>query len=224
MKKLPLRDPGAALQRRAIAERRVGVGAKCGCGETRPLALIPKSKPKSCAKCQREKKGITIMRYADQIKPFNFLLSCHVKPLGHPFGTDPEHFHLMAPFEKDPSKWISMDWIDQYSGECYRITTVGHDSTRRTARVKTYGDVLREYEFHPESKCADAAGQPCGKQTIGLLQRRYIQIDQIRYIGKESNSLEEVDAGLIHSAQNVYTEYIDPARDEFKTKLLPALR
>jgi hypothetical protein len=31
--------------------------------------------------------------------------------------------------------------------------------------------------------------------------------DGIRYIGKESNSLEEVDAGLFHSPENVYTEY-----------------
>ena len=46
------------------------------------------------------------------------------------------------------------------------------------------------------------------------MQRRHIRIDQIKYIGKESNSLEEVDAGLVHSEQNVYTEFPDPRRDE----------
>ncbi len=65
---------------------------------------------------------------------------------------------------------------------------------------------LREYEFHPESNCADAGGNPCGKQAIGLLQRRHIRIEQIKYIGKESNSLEDVESGLIHLAQSVYTE------------------
>jgi hypothetical protein len=90
--------------------------------------------------------------------------------------------------------------------------------------VKTYGDVLREYEIHPESKCADAAGKPCAKQTVGLLQRRHVRIDQIKYVGKESNSLEEVDAGLIHSAENVFTIYADPRRDEWQTKILPALK
>jgi len=45
-----------------------------------------------------------------------------------------------------------------------------------------------------------------------------------KYIGKESNSLEEVEAGLIHSAENAYTEYVDPRRDEWATKILPALR
>jgi hypothetical protein len=163
-------------------------------------------------------------RYPDQVKPFNFLTSCHVKEFGHPVGTDPEHFHLIAPYETDSTKWTKMDWIDQYSGKRYRVTTVGHHGDRRTARVKTYEDVLRDYEFHPESKCADASGEACGKQTIGLLKRRHVQVDYVKYIGKESNSLEDVDAGLVHSAQNVYTEYPDPKRDEWQMKIIPELR
>ena len=90
--------------------------------------------------------------------------------------------------------------------------------------MKTYGDVLLEYEFHAESKCADKNGKPSGKQTVGLLQRRHIQIDQIKFIGEESNRLEEVEAGLIQSADNVCTEYPDPKRDEWETKIRPAVR
>ena len=163
-------------------------------------------------------------RYCDRIKPFNFLLTCHVKSFGHPIGTDPERFHLIAPYESDPREWLKGDWIDQYSGNRYRITTSGLHGTRLAARVKTYGDVLIEYEYHPEAKCADAYGNPCGKQTIGLLHRRHIRIDQIKPIGKESNSLEEVESGLVHSEQNVYTEYPDPRRDEWETKFRPALQ
>lgn len=59
---------------------------------------------------------------------------------------------------------------------------------------------------------------------MGLLQRRHIQIEEIKCIGKESTSLEDVESGLIHAAQNVYTEYPDPRPDEWKTKILPALR
>jgi len=44
--------------------------------------------------------------YCDQIKPFNFLLTCHVNPLGHPIGAEPERFHLIAPYESDPRKWL----------------------------------------------------------------------------------------------------------------------
>jgi hypothetical protein len=99
-------------------------------------------------------------RYADQIKPFNFLLTAHVKQFGHPLGADPERFHLIAQYERDSKQWANMDWIDEYSGKNYRITTAGHHGTRQTARVKTYGDVLLEYEFHPEAKCADMYGEP----------------------------------------------------------------
>jgi hypothetical protein len=91
-------------------------------------------------------------------------------------------------------------------------------------RPQAYADVVLEYEFHPESKCADAEGNPCGKQTIGLLQRRHIQISQIKFIGKESNTLEQVASGLVHCAENVYTEYENRKRDEWETTIRPALR
>jgi len=33
-----------------------------------------------------------------------------------------------------------------------------------------------------------------------------------------------VEAGLIHSEINTYTEYVDPKRDEWTTKIQPALK
>jgi DNA polymerase family B len=162
-------------------------------------------------------------KYADQVKPFNFFLLCHVMQLGHPVGVNPTKFHLVSPYETTAKKWLETKWLDQYSGNLYSITTTGC-ADRHRARVKTYGDIAAEYEFHPESKCADGFGKPCAKQTVGLLQRLHIRIDQIKYVGKESNSLEEVDQGLIHSAQSVYTEYPDPRRDEWQTIILPALK
>lgn len=57
--KLPPRDPGSAYVRRKRAERRVGMGAKCACGESKPLALVPGSNPTLCAECDRKKKGKT---------------------------------------------------------------------------------------------------------------------------------------------------------------------
>lgn len=164
--------------------------------------------------------------YAEQIKPFNFILSCHVRPFGHPIGVDPEQFHLVAPYETDPRKWEKMQWIDQYSktGKRYRITASAPHGSRRVARVKSYGDVLREYEYHPEAKCAEADGKPCGKRTVGLLRRRHIAIDGFEYIGKESNKLEQVEEGGVPAESDVYTIYADPGRDEWKMKWLPMLR
>jgi hypothetical protein len=67
MKELPLRDPEAAYRRAATAQRRVGEGARCSCGETRPLALILGNEPMICAKCRREQKGYGVM---DKHHPF----------------------------------------------------------------------------------------------------------------------------------------------------------
>lgn len=162
--------------------------------------------------------------YPEQIKPFNFLLTAHVIPFGHPEGVDPEKFHLVTPYDLDARKWLDKEWIDQHSKKPFRVTTQGYCGSKRTARLKTYGDVVAEYEFHPEAKCADAAGNPCERRTTGLLQRRHIKIDMIKCIGKESNSLENVEEGLVHSDQNIYTDYADPRRSEWITKIQPALK
>lgn len=52
------RDPIAAFAREARAARRVGEDACCSkCGENRPLALIPNSRPRVCANCRRIELG-----------------------------------------------------------------------------------------------------------------------------------------------------------------------
>ena len=56
-RKIPSRDPGGAHRRKVIAARRVGVGARCSCGEDRPEALIAGSSPTICGACQRAEKG-----------------------------------------------------------------------------------------------------------------------------------------------------------------------
>jgi hypothetical protein len=53
----PPRDPIAEFERETRAARRAGLGNKCKCGEDRPLALVPGSRPTICAACQRRKKG-----------------------------------------------------------------------------------------------------------------------------------------------------------------------
>ena len=54
---LPQNDPIGAHQRKSKAARRNGPGRQCACGEARPEALIPRSKPAECAACQRKRLG-----------------------------------------------------------------------------------------------------------------------------------------------------------------------
>jgi len=51
-----------------------------------------------------------------------------------------------------------------------------------------------------------------------------LKVDEIKFIGKESNSLESVDEGMVHSEKNINTEYSDPKRTEWITKIQPALK
>jgi hypothetical protein len=60
--------------------------------------------------------------------------------------------------------------------------------------------------------------------TTGLLRRRPVTRESLAYVGRESNRLEEVEAGLIHDPDEVYTEYIDAARDPEWETLVAALK
>lgn len=162
--------------------------------------------------------------FSQRIKPFNFLLTCQVRAFGFPKGSDPERFHLVAPYTPDPSMWSRIQWIDQYTGELFHVSIEGHHGEQSLARVKTYDEILEEYEFHPESKCCDSDAVVCGRATVGLLSRRHVSVRRIRFIGKESNLLEGVEAGLVHSANEAYTEYHDPRRSEWQTSILPRLK
>lgn len=108
---------------------------------------------------------------------------------------------LIGPYEPDPRKWAATNWIDQNSGEIFKV------SVSYSSRVKTYGDVISENRFHPEPKCADSNGNVCDRETVGLLRRSNVRIGGIVPIEKESNSSEEVDAGLTSFGQDVQTVY-----------------
>lgn len=56
-RRLPIRDPIAAHQRKAVAMRRIGDSTRCECGEARPEALISSGYPLICFACDRTKRG-----------------------------------------------------------------------------------------------------------------------------------------------------------------------
>ena len=112
----------------------------------------------------------------------------------------------MAPYTSDPRQWPKMPWTDIHSRQEYHITTSGPGSGG-LVRVKSYCDVLAEYEGHPEAKSAALDGAPCGPGTHGLLGRRVVRAGQIVHIGKEANRLDDVEAGWIHDVDEVVEVY-----------------
>jgi hypothetical protein len=73
--------------------------------------------------------------------------------------------------------------------------------------------VLDQYRNHTESKSLAPDGGPCRSATVGLLRRRPVTAQWVMHVGKESNRLEEVEAGLVHDPEEVYTEYVDARHD-----------
>jgi len=161
--------------------------------------------------------------YADQIKPTNFGLSVSTAPLGYPIGVDPARFHLVAGYEKDPARWLAMDWLNKYGGETYRIA-IGRDAPADRVQVKSYLDVVMEYRTHPEPKSLGTDGHPCDRATSGLLARRPVRVGVKTYIGKESNRLEDVLHGLVHDVRDVQAKYTDVQQDPWRHVVVPFLR
>ena len=162
--------------------------------------------------------------YGEQVKPFNFMIAAHVRRFGHPVGVDPEHFHLIAPFELDPRKWETVPWIDRYSGKPFRISTDVDLHRPDMALVKSMRDVLAEFQTHPEAKSADRFGRRAGRQTVGLLQRRTVKETFIAHVGKEANKLESIEVGFEHDLDAVRTEYPRTGHDHWTAVVLPLLR
>jgi hypothetical protein len=169
-------------------------------------------------------KGDGAAPYAQRVKPFNFLLSASIGRLGHPPGVNPQRCHLVLPYTTNPSDWLKRPWTDLYSHLRYRIGT-GPTADARTVHVKTFGDVISEYATHPESKSGDVNGAPCTRSSTGLLTRRHVRVARVVYVGKEANRLEEeVDAGLIHSIDEVQAIYHDPDDDTWARDVRPLLK
>lgn len=130
-----------------------------------------------------------------QIKPFNFIT------IGMGYRKNPHTKEPIIPvmphvnpeerrFQEIPYR----PFIDYKTGEQYP-----NDKSIDTRYYwKPLSELINDYINHQEAK---------SEGDIGLLQRKHIQIDEasIRYIGKESNELDE--AQIIGVDGNNYTEY-----------------
>jgi hypothetical protein len=159
--------------------------------------------------------------YGDQIKPFNFLQSVMVQAYGYPTGVDEQRFHLVAPFTNDATRWIRMRWLDRYTGKRYSVTTRQPTgaAVSTVVAVKSYADVIEQYGFHPETKSAGRDGEACGRDTVGLLQRRVVYACEIVLIGKEANALDEVESGVVSDWSEVRNLYHNPTDKRWRSAM-----
>lgn len=161
--------------------------------------------------------------YADQVKPFNFMLAVPLEDGGRPRGIDADaRFTLITSYESNPVRWLHRNWYNAYNGESFRITTRFPGGGAGVAGVKSLGSVAMAYPFHPESKRTGADGQPCEKRTEGVLNRRPVRAAGMVSIGKEAHKLEERD--LVSGLDELQSVFLDPRRDPWHVVVLPRLR
>lgn len=164
--------------------------------------------------------------YAERIKPFGFLIACQVARFGHPEGANPKSFRLLSPYSTAPSDWASQIWTDTYSGDDYAITTA-LSYQPDVVRVRSIADIKAEFLAHGEVKSATSDGESAGARSRGLLQRRHVTPSEIRLIGKESNSFDLVEAGLVSDWRKILSSYegteSEPSPDQLLTEPASAI-
>lgn len=125
--------------------------------------------------------------YAEQVKPFNFLLTFFTRRQEDIASEDPTHefdpkldeIRPVAPYEKDSGKALSRIF-DRNSENMDPVPAKW---------LRTVAEVLRDYHRHPEYKFLGGSWN-----EEGVLQRRHVFVDTIEDIGKESDGWEEDEA------------------------------
>ncbi|NOR46514.1 MAG: hypothetical protein GQ533_00475 [Methanosarcinaceae archaeon] len=100
----------------------------------------------------------------------------------------------LAPFSKDPQKIVHEPFIDYQTGEV----------KEGSQYFKPLSRTILQYVDHPENKFDG---------DIGLLERKYVHVDGVVYIGKEANNIYE-------QALKVKEAQIFINQEEMKRKVL----
>jgi hypothetical protein len=125
--------------------------------------------------------------YAEQVKPFNFLLTFFLRrqedltteDATHGFDPKLDEIRPVAPYEKDSERALRRVF-DRNSETLAAVPTKW---------LRTVADVLRDYHRQPEYKFLGG-----GWNEEGVLRRRHVFVDTIEDIGKESDGWEEDEA------------------------------
>ena len=88
---------------------------------------------------------------------------------------------LLAPFEKDSSRWMTMPHINIHDGTTHTL-----DNPTLPLLVRTFEMVFQQYHRHPESKSFASHRAPCKGESVGLLKRYPVTAIGFHLIGKET--------------------------------------
>jgi hypothetical protein len=133
--------------------------------------------------------------YAEQIKPFNFMMALSQ----HPFfkrGDDTASF--IAPYEPNPSRWHGLPWLNYRTNEAVILAAPEEwirvvNQSNVICPVK-FINLLHRYLRHIEPNFLAFDGTVCEEETTGVLRRRPVTMLSITHIGKETNEIRNISA------------------------------
>jgi hypothetical protein len=159
----------------------------------------------------------------EQFKPYNFAMA----PVAVPLVGGNDGIRLIAPNIDDPDQWFDAEYlnVNNPGGPTYRIYTrhMPKPSTPNAAMVKTWGDIVRDFAYHPESKFCDADGNTCTEETTGLLYRHHITPIVKQRIGKESSHLSETELQIEPGGMNGITIEYGTGTDIVRELVMPII-
>jgi len=141
----------------------------------------------------------------DQARPYNFAVSPVLVNLSGSAIT------LLGPFEKDPSGWAKMAYINIHDGSTHTL-----EPLTLLALALTFEMVFAQYIRHPESKSLAPDGTPCRADTCGLLKRYPVRASGFHLIGKETERGWE-QAEDVSTLLPSLVQYSDKSSDVVKT-------
>jgi hypothetical protein len=149
----------------------------------------------------------------DQARPYNFAMSpVLVNITGMPIT-------LLAPFEKDSSRWLDIAHINIHDGTTHTLR-----NSALPILVQTFEMVFEQYHRHPESKSIGPDGDRCKANTTGLLARYPVTARGFHLIGKETErGWEQSDdiSTLLPSLQRYGLNGIAGARMKQRLQQIP---
>jgi hypothetical protein len=144
--------------------------------------------------------------YLEKVIPQNFFITVTRPRFATQESQDwnPANVRLIAPFDPDQSRWLSMEWTDVETGQPYRITTDDEDKTPGRFLVKTYGDLVEEYFNHPEVKYVDSKGNPCRPNTRGILYPGIAIPEYHSHISKDASAVRTAQDHFSYRGGHVF--------------------
>lgn len=157
--------------------------------------------------------------YAEQVKPFSFMLVATLDLIRIPDDSPVSASAVIAPFASSAAD--TNLWFDK-TGTPIDITVDASAQVDGRIPVKSYARVFNDYLGHPEAKFVDHTGRPCHRDSTGVLQRSHVQATAWAAIGKEANDIDTVEAGYA-DAKTVSSTFANDADRRRAAAALQAL-